>query len=364
MGRLGPAQIGRRVVVRRILPGRTGPSGGPAFTDVLGVMESWADGVTTIRREDDEVVAIDTALIVAGKPVPPRPSRFSRLAADDVLRRAQGGYRRLASRRVGDWELRYVGGANPLANSVLAAGDPGPDLDAAFGPDLDTALDAALDAGLDEVRRFYADHERPALAQVVTGSPVEEALLARGWTPVSPPTDVLVAGVAAVARRLSGTSTAGIVHRDALTRAWLVGNDRALANFDVVAATLALPDIVFASVEEEGRQRGRVRANLVDEDWVFVADLWVAPDSRRRGIGRRLMADAARWAAEQGADTLVLDTDAHNSAAQALYASLGFERHHAFSLLAESSAEAAAGATTSALNPTTLQRDPSRARRR
>jgi ribosomal protein S18 acetylase RimI-like enzyme len=352
VGRLGPAQIGRRVVVRRILPGRTGPSGGPAFTDVLGVMESWADGVTTIRREDGEVVAIDTALIVAGKPVPPRPSRFSRLAADDVLRRAQGGYRRLASRRVGDWELRYVGGANPLANSVLAAGGPGPD------------LDTALDAGLDEVRRFYADHERPALAQVVTGSPVEEALLARGWTPVSAPTDVLVAGVAAVARRLSGTSTAGIVHRDALTRAWLVGNDRALANFDVVAATLALPDIVFASVEEDGRQRGRVRANLVDEDWVFVADLWVAPDSRRRGIGRRLMADAARRAPEQGADTLVLHTDAHNSAAQALYASRGFERHHAFSLLAESSAEAAAGATTSALNLTTPQRDPSRARRR
>jgi hypothetical protein len=75
VGRLGPAQVGSRVVVRRILRGEVGPTGGPAFTDVLGVMESWADGVTTVRRADGSVVSIRTADIVSGKPVPPRPSR-------------------------------------------------------------------------------------------------------------------------------------------------------------------------------------------------------------------------------------------------------------------------------------------------
>lgn len=335
MGHLGPAQVGRRVVVRRLLAGERGPTGGPAATDVLGVMESWADGVTTIRREDGEVVRIRTRDIVAGKPVPPRSSRFSRIPAAEVLRHAQGGYRRLDARRLGDWELRYVGGANPVANSALAAGSPGRDLDAA----------------LDEVRQFYAGHGRPALVQVVAASPVEEALLARGWAPMSAPTDVLVGGIAALTRRLSGTSTAGIRHEHALTRAWLVGNERALANFDVVAATLDLPDMVFASLEEDDRQLGRVRVNLVDDGWAFVADLWVAPDVRRRGIALRLMADAVRWAAEQGAHSLVLDTDAGSTAAQALYASLGLERHHTFHLLAESSAEVVAGAATSALNP-------------
>ena len=38
---LGPHCVGQRVVVRRLLPGQTGPSGGPAMTDLLGVMESW-----------------------------------------------------------------------------------------------------------------------------------------------------------------------------------------------------------------------------------------------------------------------------------------------------------------------------------
>ena len=75
MGHLGPDQIGQRVVVRRVLPGQTGPTGGPAFTDVLGVMESWADGVTSVRREDGQLVTIQVSEIVAGKPVPPPPPR-------------------------------------------------------------------------------------------------------------------------------------------------------------------------------------------------------------------------------------------------------------------------------------------------
>lgn len=69
---LGPHVVGRRVVVRRLLRGRTGPTGGPAMTDVLGVCESWADGVCVVDGQ-----AIPVADIVAGKPVPPRPARRS-----------------------------------------------------------------------------------------------------------------------------------------------------------------------------------------------------------------------------------------------------------------------------------------------
>lgn len=72
---LGPHVVGRRVVVRRLLRGETGPSGGPAMTDVLGVCESWRDGRCVVRREDGSTVEIATADIVSGKPVPPRPSR-------------------------------------------------------------------------------------------------------------------------------------------------------------------------------------------------------------------------------------------------------------------------------------------------
>jgi hypothetical protein len=66
--------VGQRVVIRRVLPGETGPTGGPAFTDVLGVMESWDGTLTTVLTRSGETVAIEIALIVAGKTIPPPPA--------------------------------------------------------------------------------------------------------------------------------------------------------------------------------------------------------------------------------------------------------------------------------------------------
>ncbi|HEU5456401.1 MAG TPA: hypothetical protein VFU85_12020, partial [Nocardioides sp.] len=72
--RLGPHVVGQRVVVRRLLRGETGPSGGPAMTDLLGVCTAWGEGRCVIRPESGEPVEIALADIVSGKPVPPRPS--------------------------------------------------------------------------------------------------------------------------------------------------------------------------------------------------------------------------------------------------------------------------------------------------
>ena len=72
---LGPHCVGSRVVVRRLVRGETGPSGGPAMTDVLGVMESWDGTTTTVRTKAGELVAITIADIVSGKQVPPPPTR-------------------------------------------------------------------------------------------------------------------------------------------------------------------------------------------------------------------------------------------------------------------------------------------------
>ena len=69
---LTAADVGHRVVVRRILPGETGPSGGPALTDVIGVLESWNGAAMAVRRTDGEIVTIATHLVVAAKRVPPR----------------------------------------------------------------------------------------------------------------------------------------------------------------------------------------------------------------------------------------------------------------------------------------------------
>lgn len=67
--------VGQRVVVRRVVRGEVGPSGGPALTDVLGVLEAWGDETLLVRREGGELVTVPVADVVAGKQIPPPPRR-------------------------------------------------------------------------------------------------------------------------------------------------------------------------------------------------------------------------------------------------------------------------------------------------
>jgi len=54
-------------------------------------------------------------------------------------------------------------------------------------------------------------------------------------------------------------------------------------------------------------------------------DLFVAPEARRRGVGRAVVTSVATDARSDGALRLALQTESSNAAAQALYHGLGFE---------------------------------------
>lgn len=66
--RLTPTDVGRRVTVRSALPD-------DRYSDTIGTLESWSDGILTIRRRDDSVVQVREDSLVAGKVVPPPPQR-------------------------------------------------------------------------------------------------------------------------------------------------------------------------------------------------------------------------------------------------------------------------------------------------
>ncbi|MGH3369574.1 MAG: hypothetical protein ACRDPR_06205, partial [Nocardioidaceae bacterium] len=119
---LGPHVVGQRVVVRRVLPGETGPSGGPALTDVLGVMESWSGGVAAVRKADGDLVEIAIADIVSGKAVPPRPSVRLRVPPELAERRALAAWPAVETELLGEWVLRASDGFSARANSTLATG--------------------------------------------------------------------------------------------------------------------------------------------------------------------------------------------------------------------------------------------------
>ncbi|MEJ7741395.1 MAG: hypothetical protein WKF73_01905 [Nocardioidaceae bacterium] len=181
---LRPDQLGQRVVVRRVLPGQAGPSGGPAMIDVLGILEKWNDESLSVRREDGRVFQIAHADIVTAKPVPPRASVRQRIPAADLQRICSRGWQPTEQASLGAWLLRAAGGFTGRANSVLVAGDPGlPD-----------------GAALTTVLRWYAARRLPALAQVTTDSPWLDELSSRGWVTARPDEGDALVQVASVAQ--------------------------------------------------------------------------------------------------------------------------------------------------------------------
>lgn len=289
---LGPHVVGQRIVVRRLLPGETGPSGGPAMTDVLGVCEAWNLGESlVIRREDGTVLTVPLSLVVSGKPVPPRASVRQRVSIRDAEAHTLELFDDQVQTPLGQWILRtqpiLPGRLVKRANSCFAFGDPGHPFD-----------DAPIEA-------FYADRGRPALVQVSPSEPWEEAFRARGWLDVP------------------GAETAFQLTSVAMLR-------RALPapRYDAESAAPA-SEARSVGPEKATLTQGPARVSLaLAHDWLAVYGLEVEPGFRRRGLARQLLAEAAAWGAERGATTAWLHVETDNSAAMTLYESVGFRTHH------------------------------------
>jgi ribosomal protein S18 acetylase RimI-like enzyme len=66
------------------------------------------------------------------------------------------------------------------------------------------------------------------------------------------------------------------------------------------------------------------QAELAPRRRVYIEELVVAPDHRRCGVGRALMAAAGRWGTQRGATQVVLTVWARNGGAHRFYRALGF----------------------------------------
>lgn len=331
---LGPHCVGQRVVVRRVLPGPRGPSGGPALTDVLGILEAWTDAVARVRREDGTLVEVARTDIVAGKPVPPRPSVRLRVPVDIAEQRAVASWPPLETGRVGAWLLRASAGFSARANSALLVGDPG----RPFGE------------ALSEVESWYAARGLPAWVQVLTGSGQRHRLEELGWVSARPgeaDTAFLLAGVGRAlrllgrARALSGRAPPEPLLSGRVTPDWLAGDPRALAHGPAALAVLEGPqEVAFARVPADAGGQGPAvaagRAALSREGadaWVGITDVRVASTHRRQGLASAVLGGLLGWAAERGATTVYLQVREDNPAALALYGRLGFARHHSYGYL-------------------------------
>lgn len=93
---------------------------------------------------------------------------------------------------------------------------------------------------------------------------------------------------------------------------------------------------IFVAEDEGGRFAGviwvgvqkRSEAERLEEDerYAWIYDIEVPPESRGRGLGRRLLDHAEDWARGQGIGTVELHVFAHNEVALNLYESSGYRK--------------------------------------
>ncbi len=296
---LGPHVVGLRVVVRRVLPGETGPSGGPAMTDVLGTCTAWGDGVCVVEPDGEgprEPVTIRLQDIVSGKPVPPRASARHRVSPAEAQRRALALWPDLETEPLGDWLLRRSRTSTARrANSVLAMGPSG------------------VEEGYERVVAHYEALGQRPIAAVLPDSAEDALFRDHGWVPESNEHDTVfeLAGVAAARRSLAGVPLPGV-------DVAMVGDDRL---------------VTAEAVADDGRVLASGVAAYAD-DWVGFRTIEVDPAERGRRLALLVMAELLEWGAERGATTAYLQVLGDNTRAHSLYDGLGFTVHHRYRYLA------------------------------
>ncbi|MFD3469417.1 GNAT family N-acetyltransferase [Streptomyces sp. NPDC058682] len=310
--RITPADVGKRVSVRRV---EAVVSGSPEFTDTVGVLTSWDQGVLLITKKDGQSVRISESSLVAGKIVPPAPARRRGPAAsfEELSRVTARAWQPLESEQLGGWMLRAAAGFTRRANSVLPLGDPG----------------MPLDDALARVTSWYAERSLPAYVQVATGAAGTQEMLGaelerRGWaSEVS--AEVRIGALAPVAD--VDAPAAGDLR---LTRVpdeeWL-GRYGKVSDPDLARRMLVEGPSVWFATLPGGRAIGRC---VVDGRWAGFAAVTVDPAHRREGLATAVMAALARRALEEGASAAWLQVETDNPGARALYDGLGFATHHAY----------------------------------
>ncbi|MFD4243847.1 GNAT family N-acetyltransferase [Streptomyces sp. NPDC058525] len=310
--RITPADVGKRVSVRRV---EYGSSGAPAYADAVGVLTSWNEGVLLITQKNGKSVRIAESSLVAGKIVPPAPARRRGPAAsfEELSRVTARSWQPLESEPLGEWTLRAAAGFTRRANSVLPLGDPG----------------IPLDDALARVTSWYAERGLPAYVQAATGAVGTQELLIgelerRGWA-AEVSAQVRIGALAPV-----GDVDAPAAEDVRLTRtpdeAWL-GRYGKVRDPEVARRLLVEGPSVWFAALPEGRAIGRC---VVDGRWAGFAAVTVDPAHRREGLATAVMAALARRALEEGASAAWLQVETDNPGALALYDGMGFATHHTY----------------------------------
>jgi ribosomal protein S18 acetylase RimI-like enzyme len=296
-----PEWIGRRIVVRHAVD--RDESGRLLFADVVGDLLELTTDAATVEASTGPV-HVPLSHVAAAKVVEPSAAEILALSAV-----GSRGWRAEETAEVGGWLLRANHGVTSRANSALLLRRPATSLtdtlDAArqwyatrgLPLRVQTPLHARrlLDAELAE-RGWLASHETLVLARRIPAAPD-----APGVRIAAEPDD------AWLARFRNGTTPPGM--RTLLTRHERAGFAEILRDSDTIA----------------------IGRGAVDDNWLGITAVEVAPDLRRQGLATAIIHALWRWGTDvHGAKHTYLEVEAHNDPALTLYRALGYWEHHQY----------------------------------
>ncbi|HVV74905.1 MAG TPA: GNAT family N-acetyltransferase [Mycobacteriales bacterium] len=276
--------------------------------------ERWA-----VRRRDGEIAEVSVAAIEAKREVP--PGRSVTTPATEIEQLAAFGWRAAETVRLGEWLLRASSGFTRRANSALAIGDPG----------------CELDQALATLSDWYAERDLPPVVMIAEGaSPpgLADALAERGWGPLSH--SHVMTGEVAHALRAMPAAIGQAVGTGLELRLDETPDDAWYACYsessqpvtDVARRVLeGHPAVLFASLRAGDRAVAVARAS-VDARWTGLAAVRVTEARRRRGLGAAITLAACKEAARRGGRHVYLQVEVDNAAAIALYRRLNLRVHH------------------------------------
>ena len=295
---LSPADVGRRVTIRRQTP--------RGLADTVGTLMTWVDapgGTLFVQTRRGDVAELQALDITAARVVPPEVSALQLQEISEAAMPAD------EQEMLGDWALRYDGGNIGRANSVRLVGSPHGEV---------------ADA-LDYVREWYARRGARAMVQTPEPSAFGTALLEGDWEPQR---ECLV-----MTKELTGLPPVPDPAPDIAVAVAATPEWRAVAAPDLARG-------LDKSLQRTAHQRfisvfdggipvsvGRLVAN---HGWGIITSVRTVDLATRRGHATTCMAAIEATAWSVGIRNVMLQVLTENAAAQALYTKLGYSIHHRY----------------------------------
>jgi GNAT superfamily N-acetyltransferase len=301
---LNQSDLGWRVVVRRRV--------GSRFTDLLGELTELSETHLTVATLKGEVrVPLEEVHRAKRVPDPAGLERAAALAMPAPV-----------VENLGDWRLRAAEGFTGRANSVLPLGSPG----------------MPLPAALVKIIDFYEKRGLPPQIDVPLPlmRPVARFLTENGWTSICRVLVQVTDLPDLIAVTPSGTGFA-LADKPSPQALEMIRGRRGGMPPAAEHVLCHVPVLTFAELRE-GAELLAIARGTVTERWLGLTFIETAAHARRRGLAREAIGALARWASAHGAERVFLQVQDDNTAALALYASLGFTASHNYTRFRPASA--------------------------